>query len=177
VRFFKQPPRSDQAERFLMMSRHLQKTRPLGLVDFSYDPEGFRFRQEGFPVLTLRWVEGETLGLWLKGAVLRKDAAAIGRMADAWVELVTDLRSHNIAHGDLQHGNVMVENEKLVLVDYDCMFVPEMVTEEQRTPTEFGMPGYQHPDRPHQLLSAELILQRKKELALRDCLAMLRARS
>jgi hypothetical protein len=156
VRFFKRPPRPDQAERYFMVHRWLQRSSIKGLLDFSYDPEGFRLGQQGFPVLTLQWVEGDTLGTWLKNAVVRNDAAAIGQMTDRWIELVTDLRSHGIAHGDLQHGNVMVENGRLVLVDYDCMFVPEMTTDEQRKPTEFGFPGYQHPRRAEQLLSAEL---------------------
>ena len=156
VRFFKQPPRPDQEERYLLLDRAISKAKARGLIEFSYDPEGLRWGKARYPVLTMQWVEGQTLGLWLKETVLRNDAAGVGRMADAWIELVTDLRANGIAHGDLQHGNVMVENGQPVLVDYDCMYVPEMTTEAQRTPTEFGMPGYQHPGRPKQLLSAEL---------------------
>ena len=157
VRFFKQPgPRPDQAERSLMIDRCINRSKVRGLVEFSYDPEGVRWGKASYPLLTMQWVEGRTLGLWLRETVLAGDAAAVGKMADAWVELVSDLRACGIAHGDLQHGNVMVENGLPVLVDYDCMFVPEMTTEAQRTPTEFGMPGYQHPGRPKQLLSADL---------------------
>ena len=36
-----------------------------------------------------------------------------------------DLHSVGFSHGDLQHGNIMVNSEgKLFLVDYDSMFVP-----------------------------------------------------
>ena len=156
VRFFKKAPRPDQEERYIMLSRAISKANARGLIEFSYDPEGLRWGAARYPVLTMQWVEGQTLGVWLKESVLRGDSAGIGRMADAWVELVADLQTNGIAHGDLQHGNVMVENGRPVLVDYDCMYVPEMTTEAQRTPTEFGLPGYQHPGRPNQLLSPDL---------------------
>ncbi len=82
----------------------------------------------------------------------RGDSRAIKQMADAWIELVGELRGHGIAHGDLQHGNVMVVGDRLVLVDYDCMYVPTMISDEDREAWEFGMPGYQHPDRVGQTL-------------------------
>ena len=76
-------------------------------------------------------------------------------MAHEWIKLICELRSHEIAHCDLQHGNVMVVDDRLVLVDYDGMFVPTMDTgdDEDRVAWENGLPAYQHPGRPGQLLS------------------------
>ncbi len=104
------------------------------------------------------WVDGKTLGLWFRDAVERQDSAAIKQMALEWIKLVCELRSHGISHCDLQHGNVMVMDEKLVLVDYDGMFVPTMDTgnDNDRVAWEAGEPNYQHPGRPQQLLSSAI---------------------
>ena len=55
------------------------------------------------------------------------------------------LRSRGVAHGDLQHENVIVtKSGTMHLIDYDGMFVPSMSGLE---PSEEGQPAYQHPGR------------------------------
>src|SRR5262249_54737919 len=49
---------------------------------------------------------------------------------------------HGIAHGDLQHGNVLVVNGDFRLVDYDGMYVPAL---QGRQSHELGHRHYQHP--------------------------------
>jgi hypothetical protein len=49
-----------------------------------------------------------------------------------------------VAHGDLQHGNIIVEHGQLRLVDHDGIFVPKM---EGWTASEVGHQHYQHPKR------------------------------
>ena len=47
-------------------------------------------------------------------------------VAARWRGLLSALGSLNIAHNDLQHGNVMVQQDRsLRLVDYDAMFLPQ----------------------------------------------------
>jgi len=51
----------------------------------------------------------------------------------------------NIAHGDLQHGNIMVKRDgSLVAIDYDSMFIEPL---NGMSDTIKGLPGYQHPAR------------------------------
>jgi len=54
------------------------------------------------------------------------------------------LRSAGIAHGDLQHGNVLVVNGDFRLIDYDGMFVPAL---KGKFSNEVGHRNYQHPQR------------------------------
>ena len=49
-----------------------------------------------------------------------------------------------MAHGDLQHGNVLIVNDELRLVDYDGMFVPQLAGQSSH---ELGHRHYQHPAR------------------------------
>jgi hypothetical protein len=61
------------------------------------------------------------------------------------MQMAKDLHAHNFSHGDLQHGNVMVRQDKsLVLVDYDSMYVPALQGFEDDIK---GLIGYQHPAR------------------------------
>ena len=48
-----------------------------------------------------------------------------------------------LAHGDLQHGNILVENGELRLIDYDAMFIPGMSGRSH----EVGHRNFQHPKR------------------------------
>jgi hypothetical protein len=58
--------------------------------------------------------------------------------------MVLDLQSARIAHGDLQHGNVVITARGIVLVDYDGMFVPGL---SGRPSGEDGHRNFQHPRR------------------------------
>jgi hypothetical protein len=155
VRVFLNAPKPQRQARYQMVHAYLQQTNPKCMVEFGYEAEGICVNGQWLPILTMEWVEGQTLGVWFREAVGRQDSPAIKQMAHEWIKLVCELRSHRIAHCDLQHGNVMVVGDRLVLVDYDGMFVPPMETgdDEDRVAWENGLPAYQHPGRPGQLLS------------------------
>ncbi len=154
VRVFLNAPKSERQARYEMVGAYLHQMKPRCTVDFHYDPEGILVGQ-WLPILTMEWVEGKTLGSWFRDAVERQDSPGIKRMAHEWIKLMGELRSHQIAHCDLQHGNVMVVGDRLMLVDYDGMYVPAMGQgeEKNRVAWENGLPAYQHPSRPGQLLS------------------------
>ena len=157
LRIFMNAPKTDRQARYEMVGRYLFEKKPKCTVGFHYDPEGILVGQ-WVPILTMEWVEGKTLGAWFREAVERQDSQAIKKMAHEWIKLMCELRLLGIAHCDLQHGNVMVVGERLVLVDYDGMFVPEMSKgpEKNRVAWEHGLPAYQHPGRPGQLLSPRI---------------------
>jgi hypothetical protein len=76
--------------------------------------------------------------------VTSSNAAALTTLAAKWRALVALLQSSEFAHGDLQHGNVMVDQQgRLRLVDFDGVWIPQLAN--QSPPTEFGHPNYQHP--------------------------------
>jgi hypothetical protein len=155
VRVFMNAPRPERQARYQLVHAYLQQTKPKCAVDFGYEADGIQVNGQWLPILTMEWVAGKTLGVWFREAVERKDSPAIKQMAHEWVKLICELRSHKIAHCDLQHGNVMVKDDKLLLVDYDGMFVPAMDTgdHKDRVAWENGLPAYQHPARTGQLLS------------------------
>src|SRR5208282_2557394 len=109
---------------------------------------GIRIRGDWYPILKMHWVEGFTLNQFVKNNLDKPQVLDV--LCRLWVKLATRLREANIAHCDLQHGNVLlVASNKagslhLKLVDYDGMRVPALA---QLNPIEAGHSSYQHPQR------------------------------
>lgn len=149
-------PSEDRQRRYQKVSEHLVRLgarRPNCLVEFAYQLDGIRVGANHLPIQTMAWVTGQTLGQWVRDKMAARDHAAVRKMADHWAELVTTLRAADIAHGDLQHDNVMVQGDRPVLVDYDGMCVPGLEGADQ---LEHGKPAYQHPHRGQLHLSLDL---------------------
>ena len=117
-------PVSDQQERYAEVSAHLAKIRLPYLVQFSFLTQGIRAPKQTYPILKMEWVEGESLIPYIEKN-LANSGALLG-LAARWFEMMKSLRQSSIAHGDLQHGNVLVANGEFKLVDYDGMFVPSL---------------------------------------------------
>jgi eukaryotic-like serine/threonine-protein kinase len=97
-----------------------------------------------WPVLTMDWIDGRTLNEYVDFLVTSGNTAALTTLAAKWRELAAMLQRSDFAHGDLQHGNVMVDQEGYIrLVDFDGVWIPQLAG--QSPPTEFGHPNYQHP--------------------------------
>ncbi len=93
---------------------------------------------EEYPVLVMDWVEGVKLDSYVK--TIRDDRAKCARLADEFRGLALWLMSQEFAHGDLKPDNIIVtEGGRLMLVDYDGMFVPSMRGQKAR---ELGTPPY-----------------------------------
>ncbi|HEU4420657.1 MAG TPA: hypothetical protein VFT55_17090 [Planctomycetota bacterium] len=131
----------DMQKRYAAIDQHLRTTK-LPKVGFSYLKDGIRVRGRWIPILKMEWVRGAPLNEHIKG--LLADPKGLRRLAEEWRQLMRLLEKERVAHGDLQHGNVMVAKDKLVLIDYDGMYVPELHGNPSH---ELGHASYQHPRR------------------------------
>jgi len=138
--------RPDQEARYQAISHALDEVQHPAFVDFAYQTGGVRVEGDAYPVLKMEWAEGTTLNRFVEAHLDRPEV--LDRLAEAWADLMADLDRMDLAHGDLQHGNVLVETAgealRLRLVDYDTMYVPAL---EGRASAEVGHRNYQHPDR------------------------------
>jgi hypothetical protein len=89
----------------------------------------------------MEWVEGLALNHFLEQNL--SNETVMQALEQDWLALLDDLQAVKVAHGDLQHGNVLVTAEgSLRLIDYDGMWVPKLKGQKSN---EVGHPDYQSP--------------------------------
>lgn len=133
----------DQQARYQVISSHLKSCSIPYVVDFEYQTCGLNVNGGYFPLLKMEWVSGITLEQYV--AKHLSSPEEIFRIAAMFMQMASSLQEAGIAHGDLQHGNILITSSgELRLVDYDCMFVDTMLWAESN---ELGHPNYQHPAR------------------------------
>src|SRR5215470_2001290 len=97
-----------------------------------------------WPMVQMEWVDGHTLDQHVEDLVAANDTAALRSLTVEWRELLRNMQAARFAHGDLQHGNVLVgHNGALRLVDFDGAWIEPFAG--SKPPTESGHRNYQHP--------------------------------
>lgn len=111
-----------------------------------YAVRGIQVNAEWSPVLVMGWLEGEPLNAHAARLCTSEAAGPrLRELARRWAALLLALREDQVVHGDLQHGNVLVQADgSFKLMDYDGMCVPALA---KRYVMEGGHPNYQHPRR------------------------------
>jgi hypothetical protein len=133
--------------RYNAISKKLRSLSSDHFLDFEFQPKGVRVNNDYFPVVKMAWGAGQELGLFIENNFHRKKA--IQNLKISFLTLSSFLRSSEIAHGDIQTGNVMIDNSglQLQLLDYDGMFVDEI---KDLGNSERGHKNFQHPGRSSQ---------------------------
>jgi hypothetical protein len=144
-------PISDHAERYEAISKHLHKVRLPYDVNFRFLKQGIQIRSGWFPIVKMQWAEGDLLHVHVEKQL--RYPGSLASLRAKWATLVRDLENARVAHGDLQHGNILVRGGSIHLVDYDGMWVPAL---KGRHATETGHRAYQHPERSEQDYGQEI---------------------
>lgn len=113
------------------------------LCDFKYVDEGVIVGGKVYPTSKMRWISGDNINEYILSHKYEKDT--LKKLAQDFLDMTHELHCRHIAHGDLQHGNIMVTSDgELFLVDYDSMYCPEMGSVAD---TIKGKEDFQHPAR------------------------------
>ncbi len=143
---------SDQRTRYEQISNYVLTDDLDYTVGFEFIPEGLRVKGKCYPLLKMEWVDGLNFCEYVRR--IMTDVNALAALGDRFRRMMTLLNEAGIAHGDLQHGNVLVTTSgELRLVDYDCMYVPGLIGWPSN---ELGHPNYQHPKRTAQHFGPDL---------------------
>jgi hypothetical protein len=132
----------DQHQRYEAISRHLVASALSQTVPFTYLARGIKIQGRDYPLVKMQWVQGESLSSFVGRSIGYPDTLL--SLAKVWSRTMADLKAANIAHGDLQHGNIVVVGDQLRLIDYDGMFVPALSGKQSN---ELGHRHYQLPTR------------------------------
>ncbi len=112
----------------------------VGLVTW-YD-DAVQVKSGTWPVLQMEWIEGRRLNDYVSFLADDRNTGALGTLADRWLELIGQLQRTRFAHGDLQHGNVIIDQQgSLRLVDFDGVWIPPL--QGHSAPNETGHENYQ----------------------------------
>lgn len=130
----------DQELRYAKIAKHLSNAGLPYTVGFEYQPAGIKIRGRILPLLKMEWIDGITLDEFVRAACYDSEVMLV--LANEFLGLHHALLRLGMAHGDLQHGNVMISRKGLHLVDYDGMYVPAL---NGSSASELGHPNYQHP--------------------------------
>jgi hypothetical protein len=133
---------SDLQKRYQSIGNFLSTNKCDFLVEANYLQNGIRVNGAFHPIIKMRWLDGEPLSNYLAKTYNQKNT--IDSLISEFLNLVNQLESYGIAHGDLQHGNIIVKNNKLYLIDYDGMYFSDLATLKVN---ELGHPNFQHPKR------------------------------
>ena len=136
----------DVEARYQEISNYLKQKNLPYFVEFEYIPEGILVNGTKRPITRMEWAEGETLCQFIKNNL--NDARVLRNTASEFAKMVETLHAHQISHGDLQDGNILLKrngpNVEIKLIDYDSLFVPALQGSRDRI---FGIAEYQHPKR------------------------------
>lgn len=138
---------------FLTLSSALSKLNLPHFCSFTYVDEGIVVEGKKYPTTRMKWIDGKNLKEYI--CIHKNDKNKLKNLANNFVKMITTLHKYHISHGDLQHGNILIDdNDNLFLIDYDSVYVPELQGEADIIK---GLKGYQHPKRGDNLLANEKV--------------------
>lgn len=134
----------DAKKRSQEVSTYLNALNNPYFCDFQYLDDAILINGAIYPVVLMDWVDGKPLKEYINDNASNLKSK-LPQIASNFKEMVEYFHKENIAHGDLQHGNILVKNDgSLIIIDYDSMFIKPL---EGMTDAIKGLPGYQHPSR------------------------------
>jgi len=130
----------DLEQRYDAIGRFVRVSPDGPMVDATLVRNGILVGGDWHPIIKMRWVKGKSLNRFVGENLSRP--AVLSDLADKFVGVVRWLETRNAAHGDLQHGNIIVSDGRIFLVDYDGFYLPETA---RLGSGEIGHVNYQHP--------------------------------
>ena len=123
------------------------------LSSFNYYEKGILVNGNWYPIVVMDWENGFNLKDYLEKNLYSKDELI--SLADSFLEMIHDLHERHLSHGDLQHGNILIdESGNIKLIDYDSIYLPNVGFEQKEEEIK-GLPDYQHPNRMHNIYMTE----------------------
>jgi serine/threonine protein kinase len=112
------------------------------MVETNYHDDGILVAGQWYPIIKMAWIKGEALNIYIEQNL--ENTEKIVALISKVIELINKMEQLGIAHGDLQHGNILLKDDELFLIDYDGFYLPEL---KNLSSNELGHKNFQHPGR------------------------------
>lgn len=140
-----------QQGRYARMSQQLLGLGLDFMVSFEYYLRGIKVRNEWYPIVKMQWVDGLPMNQYIEEVYDKPDLLL--DLTRKFRKVMKGLRDNQLAHGDLQHGNIMITpDNEFRLVDYDGMYTPAF----RGKAPELGHANFQHPRRTSDFYNEDL---------------------
>jgi hypothetical protein len=130
----------------LIPLEYIEKGIKVEYVEYRDNEHGKVVNTEVLPIVKMTFLkETPSLGDFI-AEHQNRTAPTMKRLCAAWLTMIRELESVQMAHGDLDLTNVRVEQYgsvlRLRLIDYDNVWIPSLASHDQ---TEHGHKNFQHP--------------------------------
>ena len=130
-------------ERYQLIADMLTMSKLPHFAQFKYASQALIVNGKAEDIVLMEWLDGLLLKEYVK--IHLHESEKIIDLANQFRKACDDLRENQIAHGDLQEGNILVDSTgQLRFIDYDSVIIPALVGESDLVT---GLKGYQHPSR------------------------------
>lgn len=131
------------ANRMRAISDSLRKAKLPYFCDFEFLEWGITAEGEHIPTSRMKWINGKRLSYFIYDSI--DNPVILSNLAKNFLTMCKEMNKYQIAHGDLQHENILVgKNASVYLIDYDSVYVPTL---KGYSDIIAGKPNYQHPKR------------------------------
>jgi hypothetical protein len=172
--FFQKIP--ELAIRYMEIDATLRKTASPNFIRLEYregPKQGAIMGSDYTPYVKMEYVQGAVLKDVIVDLALKHDGHGLLNLAVQWQKIALMMEREQIAHGDIQAENLMVEaSGRIRLIDLDTMFVPSLRARRLKC-VAYGIPGWQHPQKELDEAHFNERLDRFPALAMYLCLLAL----
>jgi hypothetical protein len=137
---------ADRVLRAKSISKHLESIQVTWKIDYRFLDNEIVVKGKAYPLIQMSWSSGKDLNTWIGNNL--NDNNKLNQLQKKLVELSKSLEENNIGHGDVQCGNLLIEEIgsmiNLKLIDYDGMYIPSL---SHLNAIENGRAEFQHPQR------------------------------
>ncbi len=137
---------SDRVIRSKSISKYLESINASWKIDYRFLENEIIVQGKSYPIIQMSWSSGKDLNTWIGHNL--NETEKLNQLQRKLVELSKSLEDNNIGHGDIQCGNLLVEEIgsilTLKLIDYDGMYIPSL---SHLNAIENGRAEFQHPSR------------------------------
>jgi hypothetical protein len=137
---------SDRVTRAKSISKYLENVNASWKIDYRFLENEIIVQGKSYPLIQMSWSAGKDLNSWIGHNL--NETEKLNQLQKKIVELSKSLEENNIGHGDIQCGNLLVEEIgsilTLKLIDYDGMCIPSL---SHLNAIEYGRAEFQHPSR------------------------------
>lgn len=139
--------------RLIKISQYLNQSNLPYFCQFHYTKQGIVVNGQIQPTTRMLWIDGTDIKEYICNHSNQK--SVLIELANKFKKMCIELHNNNISHGDMQHGNIIVDkNRNLYLIDYDSLYVPSIKGEKDIIS---GLPSYQHPNRSKNVYANEKV--------------------